>query len=362
MRGLSTIVVAIMWLVAVAQPRVEWLELEHDFGIFSEDVGRVSCELRMVNVGDAPLLVERVRTSCGCTAADYPRTAIAPGDTAAVRITYTATGRPGAFDKGIWVNVNGEPRLTQLHIKGRVIGAERTIDKMYPVRLGAARLGTAMKPMGEMKRGTHRTVHINGINPSLDTLLLRVTLTPDHIKASVEPDTVAPGDVFIVSMGYETNLAPQWGFNSDEVVLESEPLHPSETSVAGMARVEVMAQVDEDFSRLSDEELRRAPVAQLPAEKVVRLGTVEAGTVVTARFEIVNKGRSPLSVRRLWTPAHGVTATSDTQTVKPGKRTTVTVKFDTRLFGKPLLNDKLTIITNDPANPSQVMRIVAEVK
>jgi hypothetical protein len=48
--------------------------------------------------------------------------------------------------------------------------------------------------------------------------------------------------------------------------------------------------------------------------------------------------------------------------VKPGKRTTVTVKFDTRLFGKPLLNDKLTIITNDPANPSQVMRIVAEVK
>ena len=39
MRGLSTIVVAIMWFVAVAQPRVEWLELEHDFGIFSEDVG-----------------------------------------------------------------------------------------------------------------------------------------------------------------------------------------------------------------------------------------------------------------------------------------------------------------------------------
>lgn len=44
------------------------------------------------NSGDAAFEIDRVRTDCGCTVADYPRDMIMPGDTAAITVTYDSSG------------------------------------------------------------------------------------------------------------------------------------------------------------------------------------------------------------------------------------------------------------------------------
>ncbi|MDE7135185.1 MAG: DUF1573 domain-containing protein, partial [Muribaculaceae bacterium] len=60
-------------LTAVAEVKIQWLETEHNFGAFDENDGEVTCEFRFVNVGDEPVRVSNVRTSCGCTTSKQPR-------------------------------------------------------------------------------------------------------------------------------------------------------------------------------------------------------------------------------------------------------------------------------------------------
>lgn len=60
-----------------------------DLGLV-EHGGRVSGTIMAVNTGTDTLQILSVHTDCGCTVADFSRTPVAPGDTAAVTVSYRA--------------------------------------------------------------------------------------------------------------------------------------------------------------------------------------------------------------------------------------------------------------------------------
>ena len=97
-----TCIALLMWLgctlAAWSQGEVRWLEQQHDFGTIQEVDGKVSTTMRLVNTGDSALVITRVQSTCGCTATDYTRQLIVPGDTGMVTLTYSPVGRPGEFD------------------------------------------------------------------------------------------------------------------------------------------------------------------------------------------------------------------------------------------------------------------------
>ena len=95
-----------MALAATAQPQVTWLERQHDFGVFREKDGKVTCDMALVNTGNAPLIVVKAIAGCGCTGISYPESPIAPGDTASVSISYNPSGRPGQFSKEVLIFTN----------------------------------------------------------------------------------------------------------------------------------------------------------------------------------------------------------------------------------------------------------------
>ena len=104
-------------------PVIRWLSEVHDFGLISEDDGKVSCTFRLVNVGDTALIITSVRTSCGCTASEFDRAPIAVGDTSSVTVTYNPARRPGSFSKEIHVFTNAKPidlAVNAKEIKGGV--------------------------------------------------------------------------------------------------------------------------------------------------------------------------------------------------------------------------------------------------
>ena len=80
----------------------------------------------------------------------------------------------------------------------------------------------------------------------------------------------------------------------------------------------------------------------------------------TATFTVTNTGKQPLELRRLWTAEPGVTITCDRTKVKRGKNATVTVTVDPSQLGKTLLNGRLTIVSNAPAQQSTPVRLVGE--
>jgi hypothetical protein len=72
------------------------------------------------NTGKTAVIVTNVQGSCGCTATDYTKTAIAPGKSGTVTATYNAVNS-GAFSKTVSVTTNLETVPKVLTIKGTVV-------------------------------------------------------------------------------------------------------------------------------------------------------------------------------------------------------------------------------------------------
>lgn len=73
------------------------------------------------NTGNSPLVIESVKSSCGCTVPKKPEAPIAPGASGSIQVRYD-TQRLGVFRKTITVTTNaGTNSVVALKIKGTVV-------------------------------------------------------------------------------------------------------------------------------------------------------------------------------------------------------------------------------------------------
>ena len=101
-------------------PEIEFEEIVHDYGDVPYN-GNGECEFRFTNTGDAPLLVLKPKSSCGCTIASWPNEPILPGKSDVIKVSYR-TNRAGNFNKTITITSNAVKNPTVvLRITGRVL-------------------------------------------------------------------------------------------------------------------------------------------------------------------------------------------------------------------------------------------------
>jgi len=344
-------------LTAGATGRAVWLEQKHDFGAFDEETGTVYCEFRFVNTGDEDLAIINARANCGCTKPEYSRGPVAPGDTAAIRVGFDPKGRPGRFVKYINVDLNGEPRRTSLSIQGTVIGAANTLRSRFPVSVGTMKLRGTMIAFGEINKGNTTGRYMEGYNASADTMRPAVDNVPEYINIIVEPAAVPPGDRFVISAIFHSDRAKEWGLVTDSLTVS-----PSASS-SEKVRIETVAILTEDFSKLSAADRKNAPaidtdVIAIDLEKISR-----TDGLIKRTFSIKNNGKRPLLIRRIYCPDNAVDVSMKDSKIKPGKSGKAEVCIDPSLIGDTeLLNARITIISNDPDHPSTMVRVVAEMK
>jgi hypothetical protein len=85
--------------------RAKFKEVVWDFGKVKQ--GEVLAhEFVFTNEGDAPLVIERVSTSCGCTAALASEDRIAPGKEGRVKASFDTRGFAGSVVKYVYVESN----------------------------------------------------------------------------------------------------------------------------------------------------------------------------------------------------------------------------------------------------------------
>jgi hypothetical protein len=72
------------------------------------------------NTGNSPIIITKVKGSCGCTVATKPNQPIMPGEKAEIGVSY-ATNRLGAFSKTIVISSNASESSKVLRIKGTVL-------------------------------------------------------------------------------------------------------------------------------------------------------------------------------------------------------------------------------------------------
>ncbi len=71
------------------------------------------------NTGDAPLIISKVSSSCGCTIPKKPEAPIMPGKTGEIQVKYD-TNRVGPIRKAITVISNADTPTTVLKITGQI--------------------------------------------------------------------------------------------------------------------------------------------------------------------------------------------------------------------------------------------------
>ena len=101
-------------------PEIEFEKVVHDYGEVPYN-GNGECEFRFTNTGTEPLLVQKPKSSCGCTIPSWPNEPILPGESDVIKVTYR-TNRAGNINKTVTVTSNAVKNSTVvLRIKGRVL-------------------------------------------------------------------------------------------------------------------------------------------------------------------------------------------------------------------------------------------------
>jgi len=104
----------------VKKTTVKFLATEHDFGMVQEG-GKVVHVFEVLNTGNADLLLQSVKPSCGCTTPKYDKKPIRPGKTGSIEVVFDTKGRPGKQRKTVMVVTNTEPPNTVLTFTCEVI-------------------------------------------------------------------------------------------------------------------------------------------------------------------------------------------------------------------------------------------------
>ncbi|WCO01042.1 DUF1573 domain-containing protein [Psychroserpens ponticola] len=89
-----------------------------DYGTITQNDNGVRT-FKFTNRGRAPIVISKVKTTCGCTVPTYPKQAILPGESGTIDIKY-ATNRVGTFSKSITIISNADNAQKKLKIKGNV--------------------------------------------------------------------------------------------------------------------------------------------------------------------------------------------------------------------------------------------------
>lgn len=123
MKRLSVILlsfVVVSSLLAQA-PKMSFEKTTHDFGKIREQDSLATVIFKFKNTGDAPLVINRVQASCGCTTPSWTKEPVLAGHSGNITVSYNPKNRPGIFMKTISVFTNADTQPILLTIKGDVI-------------------------------------------------------------------------------------------------------------------------------------------------------------------------------------------------------------------------------------------------
>jgi hypothetical protein len=339
-----------------AQTKMQLSVTEHDFGTFKEEAGRQTFDFIVTNTGTDPLVIQNVVASCGCTTPEWTKQPIPAGAKGKVTAIYDPKDRPGPFNKTLSVYSNSKPEVVVLTIKGEVTPHEKTIEELFTFPVGAIRFESNHLAFTNVKKTEKKIRVMQLINTSAAPVKLEFDVLPPYLSLKANPETLKPGQKGLVEGSYDATKNQGWGNVSDMVKIK----------LNGVAQENVFyyvsANLVEDFSSLSKEELTNAPVFKV-ASTTFDLGKIKGSTQNEVEFKFTNEGKRDLLIRFVRATCGCTAVQQGTQGVgiKPGESSSIKAVFNSGSY-----NGKVTkaiyVYTNDPKNSEVVLMLNADVE
>lgn len=101
-------------------PAFKFSESKHDFGdVIQGDV--VEHYFEFSNVGNLPLVISNIITTCGCTAPTWPKEPVKPGEKGKIKIVFNSSGKIGKQNKVVTIISNTRDQKERLFIVANII-------------------------------------------------------------------------------------------------------------------------------------------------------------------------------------------------------------------------------------------------
>lgn len=357
LRVVLTVVACVATMSAVAQSSLRFTRSECDFGTIREDDGKVSCTFEYVNRGKAPVVIDQVNVSCGCTTPEFSRKPIKVGERGELKVTFDPANRAGEFDKEITVFTGGRRYRTTLRITGNVIARTKTIEEMYPAAVGncGLRIDARSLPFQYVTQGERKLLYVNYINTSSLPVHVRLvqTATSGFLRHDF-PQTIAAGAKGRATFSYSVPRSS--GYFGELIDVFELQVEGCESDVLISANGYAIEQFE-----IPNNEL--APKAEFERQllKFEEVNKVDKPVSVSVR--LTNNGMEPLIIRSARTSHEAITTSIKAgATIAPSQSVEVKVVVDPSKLDYGRAIERIVLITNDPERPMRQLRVTGVVR
>lgn len=331
-------------------------EETHDFGTVDENRGPVTHEFVFTNNSPRPVKILQVQASCGCTTPGWSKEAIPPGKEGFIQASYDPKGRPGFFSKSLTVTTDLDANPVILQIKGQVMNNEKPAPSDFPVANGNLKMKVSSFNMGRVFLKDEYVVRefpvMNGGDVTLN--FTGKFVHPSYIRVDVQPRALGPGEKGVVRVSFNGALKNQYGFQSDNVEIETNDVRNPVKSFS------VYATLEDFFPEMTAAELEKAPQLTLDAY-TLEFGNIKGNTPTEKEVLFTNTGKKVLLLKSIQPNCTCITATADKTTLKPGESSIVKISFNPQeRIGTQ--NKAISFYSNDPRNPVQRLTFTAYVQ
>ena len=300
------------------------------------------------NTGDQPVIITRVSPMTSQLKAEWDRAPIAPGKSGEIKISFNSSQMPSDFNYGISLYMNNGNR-EQLRLIANIVDNPTKPQLLYRFDMSGLKLKNNYIQFDNIFNWQIVSDTIYFFNNRPDTVTVGTYYIPSYMSLSVQPEKVLPGQKGTMILTFDAPKKNDFGYSYESLILSIN------NSKDYKNRLSITAKIVEDFSKLDKKELENAPVATFD-KKEYNFGDIKPGEKAVCDFNLKNTGKRDLIVRKTRATCGCTAVTLGQNTIAPGQSIVVRATFDSH--GKSgRQNKSVTVITNDPQTPEQVIYI-----
>ncbi len=333
--------------------KIEFLYRFWDFGNINEMGGSVRHEFKFVNTGKAPVKISDIKTTCGCTSTNYTVNEVNPGDTGSVFAVFEPEGKQGPFEKTISILSNGDPSLVDLTIRGVVHATKLKQNDVFRYKYGNLAVPNNVIELNQVKHNSYDSLELAFFNMGNKRIYFYKIESPPNIQVIKSFDNVLPNSEYTLKVRYFPRKPVEFGPVRQEI-----KVYTNDDSLP-VKIFTFNANIVEDFGNLDKKTLKEAPKFFVK-NNTIDFGNVQLFSSPSGEFEIRNKGKKDLEIRRVIKNCTCLIPDLSSRTIKKGETAKLKVVWSTVNMAGP---DSKTIklITNDPTQPEIILILKANV-
>lgn len=341
-------------LLATSQVSAQFLsfdKVEYNYDILSPNKVIDQTIFTCTNRGSEPIIIKKLVPSSDAVSCTITRDTINPGNMAAINVSLNTQNLSSIFDEKIEVySTDAVLGKITLSLKGTVKEISQEIEQKYPNVLDVVRFSTATIEYDTIFYPAIATDTVGVYNPQDTAVTVMFPSIPEYMTVQLFPETIQPNSSALLVVSYNPVLRKEWGPIYDRLYIGYQG-----KKVNYKMKLQISGVITEDFSHMTKRQLKNAPKIKFES-LVFNFDTVSQGDPVSCKYTFKNEGKTPLEIRKIKTSCGCTAGSMEKMTYAKGETGTVDVTLNTRNKHNQV-SQNITIFSNDPKNPSTVLRI-----